>query len=351
MLPSHAHPTAFDSSQILWILRVALGVVFLTGGAKLAMPALFGVADIETLANMYVDPTKGWIAPYFAHRITAGFGLEIGTFLQLQGWLEILLGLCMVIGVFTPMVAVMLGLMFWSFTVATPGLGQIRLSRDLALMGCSFAVALSGATAWSIDRWRQQPDGFNERKDLILIILRLSITLTLVISAIFSGGVLNNPLNTTLPTLLVLILGLALGVGLQPRWVTAAVGLWLLAVVIGTLYSKGWLLGLDSVKREVGLLAAAIVYWKAGPDRWGWPRPHLLNCRAAGELLLNYLEDKLARSDRRAFERHIADCKNCWRFLDSYQKTIELGRSLKEDDIPEEMAGRLQSFLRDHVSN
>jgi hypothetical protein len=48
--------------------------------------------------------------------------------------------------------------------------------------------------------------------------------------------------------------------------------LWLLYVVATNLGGKGVLLGLDSIKREIGLLAASLVYFLAGPDRWSLPR-------------------------------------------------------------------------------
>jgi hypothetical protein len=58
-----------------------------------------------------------------------------------------------------------------------------------------------------------------------------------------------------------------------------------------------------------------------------------------------YLEDRLDREDRRAFALHLADCGDCWRFLETYRETVEPGRSLGEDQIPPELSRRLQAFL------
>jgi uncharacterized membrane protein YphA (DoxX/SURF4 family) len=257
-----------DSEYLMTALRVAVGTVFLVGGFKLAFPP-----DPQALAASYVDPSTGWISPVFAEAITGRLGLEISTFLRIQGVIEITLGLLMIAGVFTPIVAVLMGLMFWSFTAANPVAGQIRLSRDIALMGFCFAIAAGGAGAASIDeRMRGLGGKLAERRDLVLLIVRLSTAYALIASALFSGGVFANHLNSTLPVVIVLLLGIALAAGLFPRWTMGIVFLWLLYVVATNLGGKGVLLGLDSIKREIGLLAASLVYLLAGPDRWSFPR-------------------------------------------------------------------------------
>ena len=70
------------------------------------------------------------------------------------------------------------------------------------------------------------------------------------------------------------------------------------------------------------------------------------HCRYVVELIMNYLDDTLDAAERRAFEAHIADCRNCWRFLRSYRATIVLGQRLRDEDIPIDVRERLESFLR-----
>lgn len=334
-----------ESDHLVTTLRIALGVIFVVGGLKLALPTLFGIPDSGALAQSYVDPANGWISPFFAEKLERGLGMSIGKFLELQGLVEIGMGVAMICGIFTRMVAVAMGLMFWAFTIASPVVGEIRLSRDLALMGLCFAVAISGASTWSVDRLRRHEGQFGERRNFVLITVRVSLAFTMVVSAVFSGGVLSNPLNTTLPVLLVLALGVALAAGIVPRWITAFVSIWMLYVIATTLWAQGWLVGLDSIKREVGLLAGSLLYTGSGPDRWSYPRPEVLPCRSVVELIMDYLEDRLENSNKRAFERHLADCSNCWRFLKTYRETVRLGQSLREEDIPPEMARRLEAFL------
>ncbi len=140
-------------------------------------------------------------------------------------------------------------------------------------MGFCFAIAVGGAGAASIDeRMRGLGGKLAERRDSVLLIVRLSTAYALLASALFPGGVFANHLNNTLPFEVVLLLGVALAAGLFPRWAMGIVFLWLLYVVVANPGGKGVLPGLDSVKREIGLLAASLVYLLAGPDRWSLPR-------------------------------------------------------------------------------
>lgn len=254
-------------SAVSWpfeLLRVTLGLILITGGIKIAFPP-----DPARLAASYIDPGRGWISPFFADQITGRLGLDVATFLHAQGLLEIGIGLLLAVGLLTRPVAVVTAALFWSFTVANPVAGQIRLSRDLTLMAASVAVAIIGPGRWSLDlklfpaiaRW-------SGSRDAALLLLRLGVALALVTSALFAGGVFANPLNTTLPRAAVFILGVGLGVGIAPRLLMAVTGVWLVVLLPLTMASQGWYLGLDALKRELGLIAAAVCYVVAGPDRW-----------------------------------------------------------------------------------
>lgn len=76
------------------------------------------------------------------------------------------------------------------------------------------------------------------------------------------------------------------------------------------------------------------------------PSPGMQHCRLVVELIMSYLDDTLDPAERLAFEAHIADCRNCWRFLRSYRATITLGHRLRDEDIPSDVRDRLESFLR-----
>ena len=255
------------------ILRVVLGLIFIIGGFKLAFHA-----DPAALAASYTNPASGWISPVFVELINNTLRMEVSLFLQIQGWIEMLLGLALVFGIFTSVVAIIVGLLYWSFTIANPVAGQIRLSRDIALMGLCFALALAGSGALSLDRLiGHAPNRLGERKNAILLLIRLSLAYTFLASAIFTGGAMSNHLNSTLPLPIVFLLGLLLAVGIFPKWIMGIAFLWMLYLMPVNLFEKGFYMGLDSVKRELGFLAGSLVYmlvaFVSGQDRWAWPRP------------------------------------------------------------------------------
>jgi anti-sigma factor RsiW len=60
-----------------------------------------------------------------------------------------------------------------------------------------------------------------------------------------------------------------------------------------------------------------------------------LVCQQAVELVTDYLEGSLSRSDRRRFEAHLAGCPHCTEYLAQMRATIELTGSVSADDLPE----------------
>ncbi len=252
-------------ARLLTVLRVTLGFIFIMAGQKIAFPA-----NVEALTNSYTDPGSGWISPIFVEKITS-LGIDIGTFLQIQGLIEMTLGVLLIFGVITPVIAVIMGLMYWSFTTANPIAGDLRLSRDLALMGLSFALAIAGPGAWSIDaNLRQKPASNVSKTNIFLLIVRFSLAYTFLASALFTGGKLNNVLNTTLPIPLVLIIGALLALGLFPRWVSLVVVGWMLFLAGNSIAAKGLWWGLEGAKRELGFLSAAWAYLMLGTDCWAF---------------------------------------------------------------------------------
>ena len=92
--------------------------------------------------------------------------------------------------------------------------------------------------------------------------------------------------------------------------------------------------------------------WFTRADRRGTPAdrpPAMLRCQEMVDLIVDYLEDTLEPSLRHAFEAHIADCQNCWRFLKTYRETIALGQQLRGEAIPPDMRERLETFLRNRL--
>jgi Putative zinc-finger len=92
--------------------------------------------------------------------------------------------------------------------------------------------------------------------------------------------------------------------------------------------------------------------WFTRTDRQSAPTngsPAMIRCRDMVDLIVDYLEDTLEPAVRQAFEAHIADCQNCWRFLKTYRETIALGQQLRADTIPTDVRERLETFLRSRL--
>ena len=69
-----------------------------------------------------------------------------------------------------------------------------------------------------------------------------------------------------------------------------------------------------------------------------------MTCREFASFIMDYLSGELARADRLAFERHLALCANCERYLAQYRETIAAGRAAFADpdgalppDVPDEL--------------
>ena len=74
------------------------------------------------------------------------------------------------------------------------------------------------------------------------------------------------------------------------------------------------------------------------------------DCSRLVALLSEYLEGHLPDHLRRDLEAHLSGCKECSAFVGTYQSTVSLLRTLKEEDLPEELRVRLRAFL-DHRCN
>ena len=72
--------------------------------------------------------------------------------------------------------------------------------------------------------------------------------------------------------------------------------------------------------------------------------PH---CSKVVSLLADYLEHRLAPDVQASLDRHLAACDVCLRQLRTYESTVSLLRSLRDDDLPPELRLSLRAFI-DH---
>jgi anti-sigma factor RsiW len=59
-----------------------------------------------------------------------------------------------------------------------------------------------------------------------------------------------------------------------------------------------------------------------------------LTCRECVEFLMEYIDDTLSNDTRLTFERHLAACANCVRYLESYRTTTKICK--KAFEVPEQ---------------
>jgi anti-sigma factor RsiW len=69
-------------------------------------------------------------------------------------------------------------------------------------------------------------------------------------------------------------------------------------------------------------------------------------CQQAVELVTDYLEGALSRSDRRRFEAHLAGCPHCTEYLAQMRATIELTGGLTADDLTPQMQDEFIALYR-----
>ncbi len=76
-----------------------------------------------------------------------------------------------------------------------------------------------------------------------------------------------------------------------------------------------------------------------------------LVCQQMVELITEYLEGSLSRTDRKRFEAHIRHCPNCTNYLKQMRATIAATGSLREEDLDpavlEEFADLFKGWVRD----
>ena len=75
----------------------------------------------------------------------------------------------------------------------------------------------------------------------------------------------------------------------------------------------------------------------------GRPRPYA--CREMVELITDYLEGTLSRSQRRRFEAHLVGCEHCTEYLEQMRVTIAATGSLSEEDLTPQMRSEFSALF------
>lgn len=74
-------------------------------------------------------------------------------------------------------------------------------------------------------------------------------------------------------------------------------------------------------------------------------------CNDLVGLLADFVEHQLPEHVHAALEQHLAACPRCVAQLKTYQSTVSLLRTVKDEDLPPELRCTLKSFLDRNCQN
>ena len=72
---------------------------------------------------------------------------------------------------------------------------------------------------------------------------------------------------------------------------------------------------------------------------------HRCGCGSVVKLLADYLERQLPPNLRAELEAHLQKCPRCVAQLRTYESTVSMLRSLRDDELPPDLRLTLKSFL------
>jgi anti-sigma factor RsiW len=74
-------------------------------------------------------------------------------------------------------------------------------------------------------------------------------------------------------------------------------------------------------------------------------------CTDLVALLADYVERRLPAGVHADLERHLAACSRCVTQLKTYESTVSLLHSIKEEDLPPELRSTLKAFIDRNCHN
>lgn len=272
------------AESIALALRIGLGLVMLSGGlsklSQLLDPSRQG-AIIET----YWSPL-GYVNAFFNEYL---FGPALGgllspwLFLTTLSAFEFVSGALLIAGAFVRPLALVWGLLFWSFVAAlpvataagvdpelathrTPAL--LVLIRDIGLSGIFFTLFTTGAGSYSIDKRWIGPSATRRALNwnALGLLLRVSVGLPLLVGGAFYGY--GHIQSFGMPAFLLVIVASMLMLNVGARVAGAATVLIMAWFIISNFeLGRSLIANMNAVKREYAFLAAGAVLTYCGGGR------------------------------------------------------------------------------------
>ncbi len=76
-----------------------------------------------------------------------------------------------------------------------------------------------------------------------------------------------------------------------------------------------------------------------------------MNCRTAMTLIIEYISGAFEPEATHAWHRHLCDCLDCMALLNTYQKSIEILRSLPCGEISPEARQRIRRSVQKQIAH
>jgi len=67
-----------------------------------------------------------------------------------------------------------------------------------------------------------------------------------------------------------------------------------------------------------------------------------ITCKQVTQLIIDYINNELDAKATKTFEVHLKDCNDCVAFLNTYKKTIAGVRSMKPEDVPQQIIEKVR---------
>ena len=74
-------------------------------------------------------------------------------------------------------------------------------------------------------------------------------------------------------------------------------------------------------------------------------------CHDLVGLLADYVEHQLPAEVHQELQHHLAECPRCVAQLKTYESTLSLLRSIRDEDLPRELRCKLKAFVDRHCGN